>query len=207
MLRQPNISSLASRADSFQGRLQQLPTPAEAHHLQLADIDRTIDLEPYPNVIMEEDSLFLPKIVQYLYKRFPVPQQSKVYPLASYSYSFQRRLRELAAPGETYHLQLADIDQTIRLGPCQTYSKTKCLNLPYNKDGYSHPKAPDMSKRLLLQPIRIRVTPNDPRTKASDLLTPNILLYTDISNVQHISVNQCVIDLAFIEKAAVEQLN
>uniref|UniRef100_A0A7E4UN60 FBA_2 domain-containing protein n=1 Tax=Panagrellus redivivus TaxID=6233 RepID=A0A7E4UN60_PANRE len=35
------------------------------------------------------------------------------YPLSKFAYSFTERLQELAAPVELYHLQLADIDETV----------------------------------------------------------------------------------------------
>uniref|UniRef100_A0A7E4VRU5 LRR containing protein n=1 Tax=Panagrellus redivivus TaxID=6233 RepID=A0A7E4VRU5_PANRE len=43
-----------------------------------------------------------------------------VYTLSNYSYSFIRRLRELATPLEAYNLQIADIDTTCHLKPLQT---------------------------------------------------------------------------------------
>uniref|UniRef100_A0A7E4VDQ0 Uncharacterized protein n=1 Tax=Panagrellus redivivus TaxID=6233 RepID=A0A7E4VDQ0_PANRE len=42
-----------------------------------------------------------------------------VYPIAALPYSSQRRMRELAQPRELYHLQLADIDDTLYLNPLQ----------------------------------------------------------------------------------------
>uniref|UniRef100_A0A7E4WE79 FBA_2 domain-containing protein n=1 Tax=Panagrellus redivivus TaxID=6233 RepID=A0A7E4WE79_PANRE len=66
---------------------------------------------------------------------FPFRQKpASTYPLSKYSYSFQRRLRELATPKEAYNIQLADVDDTLNFDPKVKYKfkSTMCYNQTEN---------------------------------------------------------------------------
>uniref|UniRef100_A0A7E4W8M0 Recep_L_domain domain-containing protein n=1 Tax=Panagrellus redivivus TaxID=6233 RepID=A0A7E4W8M0_PANRE len=122
------------------------------------------------------------------------------YPLASYSYSFQRRIRELAAPVEAYHLQLADIDETIALRPLQMAYVLNALHLPAlnieDKDENITVEPVVEGEEVLFQPSKIIVQGED--SPATQYFTPELLMRIDTTQNYTIELINCYVDQEFL---------
>uniref|UniRef100_A0A7E4W838 Uncharacterized protein n=1 Tax=Panagrellus redivivus TaxID=6233 RepID=A0A7E4W838_PANRE len=123
------------------------------------------------------------------------------YPLASFAYSFQRRLRELAAPDEVYHLQLADIDNTVHLEPpLQVITIPQHLSFSLEKGYFTATGPMPLTKYDVLPSFVIYIHGSSDRFEqnpdnAYDLLQTALSGFTlERTNLVKIRFDRCIVD-------------
>uniref|UniRef100_A0A7E4VX95 FBA_2 domain-containing protein n=1 Tax=Panagrellus redivivus TaxID=6233 RepID=A0A7E4VX95_PANRE len=127
-----------------------------------------------------------------------------MYPLSTYSYSFQRRLRELASPIEAYNLQVADIDETIHLSPRVqlTTFDTLEVSTKSTSDGMhvrllnSDEPNCQLHPTMLFNIKRLIINKNRDLTQLASLkLEKRIIPKNDVT----VLINKCVVDKKFLK--------